>query len=893
MATAPADFAVDRVLRDGGSIHVRAIRPDDKARLVDHFAQLSGQSVYFRFFRVKKRLTDDELREFTELDFRRRVALVATRRDDGAERIIGVGRYALLETPAGQPRRAEVAFAVADAHQRRGIGAVLLEHLAELARAQGIEEFEADVLGENNGMLAVFSRSGYRVTRALEDGVFHLTFPTEETADSLAVQLRRDRTAAAASVRSFMQPRAVAVVGASSRPGSLGGQLLEHLQRGGYRGPIYPIHPSATAVATLPAFARINDVGQPVDLALIAVPAAALESVLADCERAAVRAVVVVSGGFAETGAAGLAAEQRLAALARASGMRLVGPNSMGVLNSDPAVALNATFLPDGVTPGRVGLLAQSSALGLALLERCARLGIGLSSFVSVGNRADVSGNDLLAYWSEDERTSAVLLYLESFGNPRRFARLAPLLARQKPIVAVKAGAPTARATAPDCAALAELDVGVDALFAQAGVIRTDTLEELFEVAALLASQPMPRGPRVGVLTNAGGLAALFADTARAGGLQLPALDDATREALATALPTAVAPANPLDLLATAEPAHYTAALAQLGAVADLDALVAIFVSPRRAQAEAFAAAIAAGAAALPADKPLLAVFLCGADAPAALHRGPRGRLPCYEFPESAARVLAAAARYSAWRSRPEGSVLELPALADQAIRAVVDRLLDGREGTVAVGPPDIAAILRAAGIADAMAEEVAPAEAVAAAERLGYPLVMKAVAPALGSRRAAGGVLLGLRTAADVARGVADLQARIADLRGVVLQREVEPALEAVVGVGCDPTFGPLVVCGLGGAIGALARDVAYRLPPVSDVDAAEMLAGLRLAPLLDGYRGSAPADRAALLEVVRRVSALVEVVPELRSLQLEPLALLTPGAGAVVLDARMTLER
>ena len=895
MLTDPAAFAVDRVLRDGGSIHVRAIHPDDKQRLLDHFTRLSAQSVYFRFFRVKKRLTDDELRQFTELDFRERVALVATHRDAAGEHIIGVGRYAVLATAPGQPRRAEVAFAVADAHQRRGIGAVLLGHLAEIARAQGVEEFEADVLGENNAMLAVFARSGYRVSRALEDGVFHLTFPTDETPESLAVELRRDRVAAAASIRALMAPRAVAVVGASDRPGSLGGQLLANLRRGGFRGAIHPVHPSAATVGGLPAVARVSDIGAPVDLALVAVPAAVLEAVIADCERARVRAVVVVSGGFGETGTAGLAAERHLAGLARASGMRLVGPNSMGVLNTDPAVALNATFLPDGVAAGRVGLLAQSSALGLALLERCARLGIGLSSFVSVGNKADVSGNDLLAYWSEDPRTAAVLLYLESFGNPRRFARLAPLLARQKPIVAVKAGgAPSGRAIAPDCAALAELDVGVDALFAQAGVIRTDTLEELFEVAALLASQPMPRGPRVGVVSNAGGLAALFADAAGAGGLTLPALDDPSREALAGALPAAVAPANPLDLLATAEPDHFAAALARFGTVAELDAVVAIFVSPHPAEAEAFAAAIAAGAAALPADVPLLAVFLCGATAPAALHAGPRGRLPCYEFPESAARALAAAARYAAWRSRPEGAVLPLPELAEEAIRAVVDRLLGaGGEESISVGRGDLATILRAAGIADAMAEEVAPAEAVAAAERLGYPLVMKAVAPALGSRRAAGGMLLGLRSAADVERGVADLRARVAGLRAVILQREVEPVLEALVGVGCDPTFGPLVVCGLGGAVGALARDFAYRLPPVTDVDAAEMVAGLRLAPLLDGHRGAAPADRAALLDVIRRVSALVEVVPELRSLQLEPLALLGPGAGAVVLDARMTLAR
>ena len=579
-------FAVDRVLRDGGSIHVRAIRADDKARLIDHFARLSARSVYFRFFGVKKRLTEEELARFTELDFSRRVGLVATLQAAEGEQIIGVGRYAVLDGAEGQPRRAEVAFAIADDHQRRGIGAVLLEHLAEIARANGVEEFEADVLGENNSMLQVFLRSGFRVTRALEEGVFHLSFPTEETADSIAVQQRRDRAAAAASVRGFLQPRAVAVVGASSRPGVLGGALVEQLQRGGFRGPIYPVHPSAEAVAGLPAFARVSDIGAPVDLAFIAVPAAAVEEVVADCARAGVHAVVVVSGGFAETGEAGRAAEHRLAALVRASGMRLVGPASMGVMNTDPAISLHATAEVGGITPGPVGLLSQSGAIGLALLERCARLGIGLSSFVSVGNKADVSGNDLLAYWGEDPRTTAVLLYLESFGNPRKFAQLAPTVARQKPIVAVKAG------RAP-----AHLDIGVGALFEQAGVIRTDSLEGLFDVAVLLASQPVPAGSRVAVVTNAAGLGAIFA-AAAAGDLTLPPLGPAAR----AVLPAGAEPANPVDLLATARPEHYTAALTALGADPTVDAVVAIFVSPR-------------------------------------------GRLPAYDFPAIAAHALAAAAR--------------------------------------------------------------------------------------------------------------------------------------------------------------------------------------------------------------------------------------------------------
>ncbi|MDX2169703.1 MAG: GNAT family N-acetyltransferase, partial [Deltaproteobacteria bacterium] len=724
-----ATLEMDRVLRDGGSVHLRAIRPDDKQRLVDHFSHLSARSVYFRFFRVKKRLSDDELREFTELDFVRRVAVVATLRRDGAEEIIGVGRYAVMQTRPGEPRRAEVAFAVADAHQRRGIASLLLEVLAEIARAAGIEEFEADVLGENNSMLAVFGASGYRVTRALEDGVFHLSFPTQSTPESLVAEHRRERRAAAASVRAFLNPRAVAVVGASPRPDAFGSLLLAQVLAGGFAGAVYPVHPRAAELGGRRAHASVGAIGQPIDLALIAVPAAAVEAVVDDCARAGVRGVVIYSAGFAEHDAEGRARQQRVAAAVRAAGMRLVGPNGFGVINSDPAVRLNATIAPLRLTPGPVAMLSQSGAIGLAVLERCARRGLGLSSFVSVGNKADLSGNDLLAYWSEDERTRVVLLYLESFGNPRKFARVAPELARRVPIVAVKAGRSSdgARAAAGHSAAPAALDVAADALFAQAGVIRTDTLAEQLEVAALLATQPVPRGPRVGVVTNVGGPAVLFADAAAAGGLSFP-LPPARSGAGAAALPpppargeTDVLPPAPsseglgwgsalppapsgeglgwgsalppapsgeglgwgsalppapsgeglgwgsvlppppsggglgwgIDLGFAARPTDYRDAIARLGAASELDAVAVIYATPLPADVDAFAAAIARGAAAVPAEKPVVVVFMApGGRLPAALHEGGRGRLAAYDLPESAARALAAAARYGAWRAR-------------------------------------------------------------------------------------------------------------------------------------------------------------------------------------------------------------------------------------------------
>ena len=431
--TEPRHYATDALLRDGGSIHIRAIRPDDKQRLLELFERLSSRSVYFRFFQTKQHLTDAELRYFAELDFTRDVALVATLQEGQEEHIIGVGRYFRIQEHSQPTTHAEVAFTVAEAHQGRGVGTLLLEHLAAVARMQGIDTFEAYVLGENNRMLEVFEASGFTVQRALDTGVFHVSFPTAETPQVQAASTERERLAAAQSMRAFLNPHAVAVVGVSQRGEGVGAALLANLQRAGFPGRLYPIHPQATEINGLPAFPRVSAVGAPVDLALIAVPAAAVEAVVADCATAGVHGVVVISSGFAEASAAGREAEQRLRALVRASGMRLVGPNCMGLLNTAPEIALNATFTTPVLPPaGNIGMLSQSGALGLAMLDYVQSIHVGLSTFVSVGNRADVSSNDVLAYWADDPHTDVIVLYLESFGNPRRFARLAPDVARER-----------------------------------------------------------------------------------------------------------------------------------------------------------------------------------------------------------------------------------------------------------------------------------------------------------------------------------------------------------------------------------------------------------------------------------------------------------------------------
>lgn len=894
MAIDPAHYSEIEILRDGSSMRIRALRPDDKGLLLRHFESLSPRSIYQRFFGYKRALTPADLVRFTEIDFVQHVALAASLGEGEQERFIGVGRYVRIPGSA----QAEVAFAVLDEYQGRGIGTLLLEHLGRVARAGGVVEFTAEVLGDNQQMLEMFARSGFRMKRSAEPGTVHLSFPTEETEEHLQASQARERIAAARSIERLLTPRSVAVIGASRDAAKIGAVIVQNLMRGGFTGAIYPVNPAAGEIQGLKAWPSIDLIGLPIDLAVIAVPASMVADEIVKCARAGVFGVVLITAGFAELPRDGAVSERRLFELVRGLGMRMVGPNCMGLLNSDPALSLNATPSPVAPQPGGIGFFSQSGALGIAVLDRACGRGLGVSTFVSAAQRADVSNNDLLAYWSEDPRTAVVALYLESVGNPRKFAWLAPQLARRKPIVAVKSGrsASATHAAAGHSAALASLDVAVEALFEQAGVIRTNTLEELFDVAAMLATQPVPAGPRVGVVTNANGPGILFADACEASGLSLPELAPGTRDELWSCLPERAELSNPIDLTDSAAAADYERALAVVGKDASVDSIVAIYVPPMVTRPEDIAAGIARGAATVPFHKPVLTVFLSETKPPAQLGTGARGYLPYYHFPENAALALAAASRYQRWRDRPRGKPLIFDRLTRTRLRAIIDGVLARCDGSPAwLDEEELCALLRTAGIGVAASARTTVADAPAIAETLGYPLVAKVVSPGVAHKSDLGGVIMGLNSAGEVKIAAARLEHRMAELgkplEGILLQREVQVGVEALVGVTSDPTFGPLLVCGLGGVMVELNRDVAFRLHPVTDIDAVEMLASLRTVRLLDGYRGMPPADRAALIDVIMRVSALVEIVPEMSELDLNPVKILTPGAGAVVVDGRMRI--
>jgi acetyl coenzyme A synthetase (ADP forming)-like protein len=894
----PQHREADVVLRDGSTVHTRPSRPDDAPAVRELLADLSPESTWLRFFSGFPDL-DTAARWATEVDYRSRYGLVATVGTDG--RVVG---HAGWERERDRPERAEVAFVVADAMQGKGLGTIMLGQLAEAASEAGVSVFVAEVLPENHRMVGVFRDSGFPVTSHSEPGVIEVEFPTSLTPAALERFERREQTAAVAAMRAMLAPRAVAVIDASRDRATVGGQLFHNLLAAGFQGPVYPVNPHAEVVQSVVAYHSVHDVPGPVDLAVVVVPAAAVLDAARACAAKGVRGLVVISAGFGETGPDGAARQGALLRTCRDAGMRLIGPNCLGIINTAPEVSLDATFGPLLPERGRVGFLSQSGALGLAIIDYANALGLGLSSFVSVGNKADISGNDLLNYWEADDRTDVALLYLESFGNPRKFARVARRVGHAKPIVAVKSGRSAAGARASSShtgALLAGSDVTVDALFRQAGVIRTDTLAELFDVATLLANQPTPAGRRVGIVTNAGGLGILCADACEAGGLSVPALSDRLRERLGAFLPAEASTANPVDMLAAAPAAHYRQAVELVAASGEVDALVVIFIPPLATDPAAVARAIHDGAAAAASRLPVLTVFMSAQGVPAELNPpgadadGRQARIPSYRFPEEAARALARAAEYGAWRATPPGRVPELEALrGDEAAGLLAAAMADGPRW---LAPNEVARLLGCYGLPLAPWRLAETAEqAVAAAGELGGPVALKAVAPGLVHKTEAGAVRLALDGAERVRAAAAAMAEQVAaaghQVDRFLVQRMVAAGVEMLVGVVHDPSFGPVVACGAGGTAVELLRDVQVRITPLTDADAAAMVRSLSTFPLLDGYRGAPPADVAALEDLLLRVGALVEAHPEVAELDLNPVMVLPRGQGAVVVDARLRVE-
>jgi acetyl coenzyme A synthetase (ADP forming)-like protein len=870
--------AVDVILRDGATLRLRAPGEADVPAIVAFFAGLSVRSRFLRFHGLAA-AEERFVRTLIDPDWEAKGSLVGVMGETGQERIVALGNYVRLR----DPRTAEAAFAVADDWQRKGIGTRLLEQLAARASEHGIEAFVAEVLPENSVMLGVFENVGFRATRVLEEGVVEVRFSIEPTDVYRERVDERDHVAVTASLQPFFAPRTVAVIGASARRGSIGGELFRNVLAGGFTGAAYPVNRGGEPVAGVRAYASIEEIPDEIDLAVICLPGERVLDAAEEALRKGTRALCVISAGFAEIGPEGRERQERLLALARAHGARVVGPNCLGIASA--AVGLNATFAPRAFPAGRIGFSSQSGALGLALLERAEARGLGLSAFVSIGNKADVSSNDLLEWWEDDPGTDLVLMYLESFGNPRKFARIARRLAREKPILAMKSGRSRAgsKAAGSHTAALAGSDAAVDAVFRQAGVIRADTLAELLDVAALLSCQPTPKGRRVAVLTNAGGLGILCADACEGAGLELPPLAEETRAALVPLLPAEASVANPVDMLGSATAESYRAVLPHVLADPGIDAVIVLFVPPVAVETVDVGSAISETVAAAGATgKPVLAAILAAQGAPATLRSA--AHIPAFAYPEGAARALGRAAERAEWLRRSAGSVPVLDRIDHERAAAVVATALESADEAW-LTPEDTRAVLEAYGV-PLVGERLAagPEEAVAAAEALGYPAVVKTAA-AGAHKTETGGVALDLD-------GPDDVRAAAARIGGpVIVQPMIRGGVELLAGVAQDPVFGPLVAFGPGGVHAELIGEAQFRLTPLTDADADELVTEGKAGRLVAGYRGAAPADAIALADVLHRLSRLADDLPELAELDLNPVLGL-PG-GAVVVDARIRVAR
>lgn len=861
----PQHWSADVLASDGRAVRLRPIVPSDGDKLVEFHSRLSERTRYLRYFGPYPTMSARDVRHFTEVDYSRRVALVM---ELGGE-MIAVGSYEGLAA-VGDGRSAEVAFVVADDHQGRGLGPILLEHLAGAAAENGLERFVAEVLSENRHMVAVFREAGYQIDRSYEGGVVHLEFAIDPTEALLAVRNARERAAEARSVRNVLTPKSVAVIGASNDPLKVGHAVLTNLLEGGFSGPVYPVNDEHRSVRGVRAYTSVREIPDDVDLAVMAVPATQMDQVLEDCLAKDVKALVIVSSGFSDSGPEGVEQERRLVHAARAHGMRVVGPNALGVANTDGEIGLNSTLAPVLPGRGRIGFFCQSGALGIQILGGAASRRLGLSTFVSAGNRGDVSGNDVLQYWDTDPATDVVLLYLESFGNPRKFSRIARRVARSKPIVAVKSGR---HAVVPALGATGmEIDEAtVRALFEQSGVIQVDSIAQLFDCAALLAYQPLPAGPRVAVIGNSTALGLLTADAVRSEGLH-------ARDAV--------------DLGAGADAADFQAAIETALADDEVDAVMVVFVPPIALPAEPFAGAIRD--AAQTARKPIVTTFLaeeglspylCVSDD----NGDPLpGSVPSYPGPERAALSLARVWRYADWLQVPVSQQYRPDDIDNAAATALIGKWgqVDQRRWLTEA---EAAELLSAYGIPVMPLAVADGAEAaVAAAEEVGYPVAVRAIDPALRRRPDMTGVRLDLNDAEAVRRAHRDLTAGRDETR-VQVQAMAVKGINCVLAVQDDPSFGSVISFGLAGVISSLLGDRAYRVLPVTEAEAEALIDEPKAAPLLRGYGLGDPVDHGALVALVHRISALIEDCPQVRDLVLDPI--LVAADGATVLEAQVRI--
>ena len=873
-------MALDVIAIDGTLVHLRTIHGKDPSALLGLMARASDASHRFRFFTGERASAARYVAGLISAPGAGQLAIVA----EQGGRVVGLASLDVI-----RPKVGEIAFIVDDAVQGRGIGTLLLEQLVDIARARGIGVLEADVLVDNAAMVRVFLDSGFRLAFAPSAGVVSVTLTISDAAVALSSIESREGRAEHASMQRMTSPRSVVVIGAGRTPGRVGHEVLRNLVDGGFNGDVFVVNPNADTVCGLATYATIADVPGPVDLAVVAVPAEHVCQVVDECGVAGVRGAVMLTSGMGEAGADAKLEEHALVLRARRHGMRIIGPNCLGILNTDTDIRLNATFGDLTATPGPLAVGSQSGAVGIAMLEDAARGGIGISEFVSLGNKADVSGNDLLLHWSADPRTKVIALYLESLGNPRKFGALARIIRQTTPILVLKGGRSSSgqRAGLSHSAAAMSSTAAVDTLFAEAGVLRMESAAAMVDAARVFADCPPMTGPRLGILGNAGGAGVLAADVAELRRLQVPVLSEATKQALREET-GAVTVDNPIDLGAGAGPDRVEAATRILLESGEIDAMVTLFVATRagdvRASLESVATAVADSAI------PVVAAFLGASPGSTSIPVGGGHQIPILDSAEDAVSALGRAWEYAAYRPRQERADVLEGGSTPATVSAAIDDFLDRHPAGGWVGTEDASRILNLYGVSTPATAYLHSEEAaVVAAQHIGYPIVLKTGDPDVVHKTDVGGVLLGLSTDAAVVAGYRAVTAGTSN-PAVTVQAQAEKGIELCVGIVSDPTFGPMITVGAGGTLTDLLADRRWGFAPIAADDAEWMLGELKCAPLLHGYRGAAPVDIHAVATVVSRVAALAD--SHRRIVELDTNPLVVRADGALALDVKMRIE-
>lgn len=894
--TYPKQYDTEAILKDGSSIRIRPIKEEDFKLWLQFVGRLSPETKYLHFQHLPS-LTAEEAVRACSVDYHNTFAIVAELTRGGKKRIVGMGRYYRLP----DRHSAEVTFTTDDAYQGKGIATRLLGWLSHIARDKGIDRFETDVRAEES-QLAFFRNYGFHVTSQAESGVYHVEFPIARTSQVIRKEAERESSSTIASLSHVLSPRSVAIIGASRDPNSIGNVLFRCILQAGFAGTIYPVNPNAASVLGVKTYPSILKAPGAVELGVIVVPAPVVSTVASECGRKGVRALIIISDGFKEIGPEGAARERELREICLGHGMRVVGPNCMGVINTDQSIRLNATFSSVYPPSGNVAFLSQSGAMGLAILEYARDLNMGISSFASVGNRVDISPSDFLQYWEKDPKTEVILLYIESFGNPRNFARIARRVSQEKPIVVVKSGATKSgsRAAASHTGAMATSDVVADVLFHNAGIVRVNTMEELFNIAGLLSNQPLPRGRNLVIVTNGGGPGIIAADAAERNGLHLKPLSSQTIDRLKAAVRRRISLANPLDTTAGAGADEFESILKILAADRDNDAVLAIFVPPVVIEPGAIEEALQRVTSLFwRYKKPLMVCFLGRRGLQAKI--GKAGRLvPSYAFPDEAVSALARAAEYAELRRKPRGTIPLIKGRSPAKARKVIENVLkSSTQRPIWLSSSEILQLARYYGIRMLETDTVAtPTEAASAAEKFGFPVAVKLASNTIVHKTEVGGVFLNVDSVERVKKAFNSIKrnldkiGRLDEMQGVTVQPMLEGGLETIVGMTDDPQFGPLIMFGMGGIYAELIQDKALRLHPLTDLDAKELVGSIKMSKLFDGYRGSPPSDTGAICDLLLRLSAMITDIPQIAELDFNPVKVLSLGEGYWVADARIMLK-